>query len=379
MNFQAILIANFTGLILLVFLFISHFITRTESQAEDHTLGIMMWLVALACIVEPLTFYVDGKPGRLAYWTNLLGNTYLYFANGLGSFYWCIFVDKSLYHSAKRLKQIYFKLSFFVAAMLLSLLFNLWGGFYFYVDEANVYHRRPPIYFFYFYMIGCCIFSIAVAYSHRRKYGKTAFFPIFMYLIPIVTGSVLQMVYYGVSLAWLGTAVGIVALYMSLLNQKSYLDPLTGLYNRQYLEHFIYEMQRSAGSFYGIMIDMNYFKEINDLYGHSAGDQALKDMANVLRAECLDRNYRFFRFAGDEFIVLMKTDDEEMVCAFEKQLADTADRFNEEHDRPYEVSFSAGHGIYDKANDTTDSFLKRIDKAMYKRKAAFHQRHDLNP
>ncbi len=43
-------------------------------------------LPLIACIVEPLTFWVDGKPGALCYWINLLGNTYLYAANLIGSY-----------------------------------------------------------------------------------------------------------------------------------------------------------------------------------------------------------------------------------------------------------------------------------------------------
>ncbi|MBQ8956194.1 MAG: hypothetical protein IJ075_04415 [Lachnospiraceae bacterium] len=261
MNLQAICVANFTGFILIAFLLISRAITKAKSQAQDHAFNLMMYLVIIACLIEPLTFYVDGKPGKLSYWINVLGGTYLYFANGLGSFLFCVYVDIKLYGYSSRIRRIYYKFGAVVACILLSLLINIWGGYYFYVDADNVYHRQPLIYIFYIYMIFCCVFSIFVTYGHRHRHGKTAFFPIFMYLVPIVSGSVIQMLWYGTSLAWLGTAIGIVALYMSFLNQKSYLDPLTGLYNRLFLEHAMYEEKRNSGTAcYGIMFDMNFLK-----------------------------------------------------------------------------------------------------------------------
>lgn len=377
MNLQAILVANLTGFILLVFLFISRLMTRTKRQAEDPTFEVMLFLAGIACLIEPLTFFVDGKPGEANHLINLLGNTYLYFANCLGSFFWCMYVDKCLYHSKERIRRIYYKFSSIVILVIISLIINIWKGFYFYVDSGNVYHRQPLSYAFFLYVFSCSIFSVAVTYVHRYRHGKTAFFPIFMFLIPIVAGSVVQMLCYGVSLAWLGASVGTVALYMSLLNRRSYIDMLTGLYNRQYLEHFIYEMQKSNGNYYGVMIDMDFFKEINDQFGHSAGDRALNDMADVIREACDDRYQKFFRYAGDEFIILVRADNEEEVIEFEKKLHDIADRFNRENDRPYKIGFSAGHALYDRENDTEDSFLKHIDTAMYKRKEIVHRERSL--
>ncbi|MBR1523324.1 MAG: hypothetical protein IJ641_02590, partial [Lachnospiraceae bacterium] len=83
---------------------------------------------------EPLTFYMDGKPGKLSYWINILGGTYLYFANGLGSFLFCVYVDIKLYGYSSRIRRIYYKFGAVVACILLSLLINIWGGYYFYVD-----------------------------------------------------------------------------------------------------------------------------------------------------------------------------------------------------------------------------------------------------
>ena len=370
MNLQAIYVANITGFLLILFLLISQYITVKRNSIEDRIFSWMMYIVLVACLVEPLTFYVDGKPGIINHWINLLGNTYLYSANCVGSFLFCVYVDENLYHSGERLQKIYYKLAGFVAILLLSLFINIPCGYYFNVDANNIYHRETLVSLFYVYTILCSLYSVIVLYTHRFKHGKVAFFPIFMYLIPIVSGSVLQMIFYGISLAWLGTAIGIVALYMSMLSRSSYLDSLTKLYNRLYLKHMILRIKdRSVSDYYGMMIDMDRFKAINDTYGHSAGDQALKDAAYIFRRTAQGTSASIFRYAGDEFVILIRTADEAEVTDFEERLYKEMDAFNETSDRPYKVGFSTGHAQFDCTSDTQDSFLKKIDTAMYENKA----------
>ncbi|MCR5396207.1 MAG: GGDEF domain-containing protein [Lachnospiraceae bacterium] len=372
MNLQAIFVANLTGFFLIFFLFFSRFITKTKSDTEEHSFEVMMTLAMIACIVEPLTFAVDGIPGKLPYWINLLGNTYLYYANGLGSFLWLLYLDLKLYHDRSRMKKIYYKISVPVGILLLSLIGNIWGNYYFYVDEHNIYHRQPNIYIFYIYLMLCAVYSLVLYYRHRKTHGQIAFFPIYMYLTPIIVSSVLQMLFYGISLAWLGTALGIVALYMSLQQQNTYLDTLTGMYNRLYLEHALFRMRRDFSThYYGAMIDMNDFKEINDTYGHSAGDQALRDMADLFRKVTSD-NTTVFRFAGDEFILLIKTFSEEDICELKYRLESAVADFNSQKIHPYKLSFSMGYAEFDRENDTNDSFFKKIDYAMYAQKKDYH-------
>ena len=372
MNLQAIWLANIVGFILIGFLFTSRFITRTEAQSEEKIFNTLMWLAMIACLVEPLTFTLDGKPGVLCHWINLLGATYLYFANGFGSYLFCLYVDEALYQDKERIRTHYTKLRVLLGTLLTSLFLNIFFGFYFYIDENNCYHRQPLIYVFYVYLVICVILSIYIVANYRFNYRKKAFFPIFMFLGPILVGSILQMAFYGLSLAWLGTAIGIVALYMSLQNQRTYVDLLTGLFNRMYLEHFMYSVENDNATYYGIMLDMNYFKDINDTYGHTAGDRALVAASQILKNNA-DKNCTLFRFAGDEFIIMIKTDSEHDVVHYERCVRGDMKRFNERKDEPFTLSASMGHSKFDREHDTEDDFLKRIDAAMYEDKQRIHR------
>ena len=95
--------------------------------------------------------------------------------------------------------------------------------------------------------------------------------------------------------------------YYEKLEEKSITDDLTGLKNRRYFfEIFNRELalfERSRQNFTLAMIDLDFFKQINDTYGHLAGDQILKDFANLLVQEV--RPYDLVaRFGGEEFIIL---------------------------------------------------------------------------
>ena len=377
MNFQAILVANLTGFVLIMFLHFSRLSSRTKTDTEERTYDWMMRLSGLACLVEILTFAVDGVHHSAAYWVNMLGNTYLYYANGAGAFLWLMYLDLKLFHDRERLHRIYYKISFPITAVLFALLLNLKFHYFFYVDENYVYHRQPTIYIFYIYIMLCGVYSVALYIYRQRVYGKLTFFPIYMYLTPIVAGSVLQMIFYGISLAWLGTAIGLVALNMSLQQHNSYVDPLTGLYNRMYLEHALFKINQSgAEDYYGLMVDLNDFKVINDTYGHSAGDRALRDVAQIFR-DTVDKDATVYRYAGDEFIIMTRAESDEAATAIEEALHQATEEFNRKHTRLYNLSFAIGHSHYEAEWDNTDSFLKRIDEAMYKDKKRFHEQADV--
>ena len=116
---------------------------------------------------------------------------------------------------------------------------------------------------------------------------------------------------------------------------------------------------------------MNYFKQINDTYGHKAGDRALIEAAEIFRLNSGKDSY-VFRYAGDEFIILVRTDVENDVRHIERVIRSECEKANERGEEPFKLSVSMGHSKYDREKDDEDTFLKRIDDAMYADKEQFH-------
>ena len=116
------------------------------------------------------------------------------------------------------------------------------------------------------------------------------------------------------------------------------------------------------------MIDLDYFKSINDRFGHEAGDRALEDAAKILLAS-VRVDDMVARLGGDEFVVLADSKEsaalEELVARIERAV----ESHNGTSRRPYRLSLSIGRAVYDpKAGRSAADFLAVLDADMYARK-----------
>ena len=372
MNIVTILVADYVGFMLLVALLISSRIRRSQGNLELKVYSAITILTMIACIVDFFSFFSDGRSGLGWKIVNLLGNTYCFVVNPIFISAWCLYEDLKLYKSIARVKRIY-RYAFIPAIILVIIaLGNMFFPMIFYIDDMNVYHRLPLSYAFYVVDLCYLIHSGAVLKKYEKQYGKISFFPLYLMAVPIVLGCALQMMFYGVSLIWVSLAVGLTSIYMSLQNEFSYLDKLTSLYNRAYLDYKMESMLKEKNPKVGaIMIDVDFFKTINDTFGHSTGDEALVDVARVIIFSKPDKAIAT-RFAGDEFILLVNnTYDDEMRKIIES-IRGELKYFNETENRPYKLSLSLGYTLFDPEKDTTDTFFKRMDDNMYVEKAQKH-------
>ena len=374
MNILAVATSDYIGFMLLVALLFSSRIRRTnEKHPEFKIFTIILILTMVACVIDLLSFFADGKnlPGMKI--VNLLTNTYCFAANPIFVASWCLYEDLKLYRSMNRVKRIYTYAFIPAVLMVVIALINMFYPIVFSIDSQNAYHRLPFSYAYYIVDIGYVIFSVWIYRSYEKRYGKIRFFPLFLMIGPVILGCAIQVLFYGVSLMWVSTAVGLTAIYMSVQNEFSYLDKLTGLYNRAYLDYLLENSTRERNNLGGIMIDVDYFKDINDTYGHSYGDEALVDVARVLTFAKPDKAVAT-RFAGDEFIILVKSTKEKELQKIIESIRDELKMFNETEERRYKLSLSLGYSIYEPAHDSIDNFLKRMDDNMYEEKKEKHSR-----
>jgi diguanylate cyclase (GGDEF)-like protein/PAS domain S-box-containing protein len=115
------------------------------------------------------------------------------------------------------------------------------------------------------------------------------------------------------------------------LRQLSLRDPHTGLYTHRYLQESIeaefFRARRYAHNLSAIMLDVDYFKSINDVYGHQFGDMVLKQLARQLKR--LVRRYDIVsRFGGEEFVIVSPGIDRLQACALAQRILDALNLFN---------------------------------------------------
>ena len=253
---------------------------------------------------------------------------------------------------------------------LIGVVINLRWHFVFDIDSENVYHRMPASSFYFFVTYFYLISSIFIRRRHRKKYGKTGFVPVWLFLTPIIFCTTAQFLVYGISLAWCSVAIGLVSVHMGLQNELSYLDPLTRLYNRNYLTHVMDILDYSHMSIRGIMLDMDHFKCINDNYGHNEGDAALIEAAKIITSS-LTENAIPIRYAGDEFLIIIPSGTESDISSIIESIRKDEKEFNENKRKPYKLLFSLGES-YMKAGGDKEQFLKEMDDNMYNNKRARH-------
>jgi len=138
-------------------------------------------------------------------------------------------------------------------------------------------------------------------------------------LVPLLLPGLLTSIGHGVSVIVVNVLTLGLGLALSLriqddrvhLEELASLDALTGLPNRRMLERTLtrqIEERRDHERLNGLIIlDLDHFKDINDLYGHAAGDAALADLATILRFEVRGDD-EVFRFGGEEFVVLLRVE-----------------------------------------------------------------------
>lgn len=169
---------------------------------------------------------------------------------------------------------------------------------------------------------------------------------------------------------------------MAELGRLSRHDGLTELLNRRAIDDLLRDEARRAiranRPFSVLMVDADYFKGINDRFGHAAGDEALRHLAQILRAQMRDVD-RVARFGGEEFIVLLPgTTATEALHAAER-LRDALLR------RPWawqgevlRLTVSTGVAAWRGPHDEVDLLLKRADAAMYRAKSLGRDRFELD-
>lgn len=150
------------------------------------------------------------------------------------------------------------------------------------------------------------------------------------------------------------------------LEEVAITDALTGQYNRKWIDEELekrLEKGKKGAGFALFVVDFDDFKQINDEFGHVAGDQALKAFSNLMRGR--DR-VNIGRWGGEEFIVFCESSTPEAAL----KCADGLRRTVEENDlfQPRKISISIGVAIYE-LGDTSVTLIKRADKSLYKAKS----------
>lgn len=148
---------------------------------------------------------------------------------------------------------------------------------------------------------------------------------------------------------------------------KATTDPLTGVPNREQLNTHLGKVLGKVTPLSLVMVDIDYFKKINDTYGHDAGDVVLKKFAQLVRRSMRPSDY-LFRYGGEEFLIVSNADSQETVEITERVRMEIASVLVGINERDT-VNITASFGVAEyHPGDSQDTLIKRADEALYNAK-----------
>jgi len=360
---------------------------KTRLVSERMFLSIIR-MEMFMCIVDMITYIVDGIDRPYGRFLSYASNTTLIFCTSIFIYMFAIYADCKINNDRLRSFKFYATFAIPLFVVFCFGIINLFYPIIFKISADNIYSRMPAfilawvIDFFYFF------YSVYENYKNKRTSQKYRFFSLYMVTFMTLSAAIVQGFIYGVSLIYIAIAVALVNIYFNLQNESSYIDTLSGLYNRQFFNNYLANAiksskgQGSIDMLLGtnktdkilacIILDIDKFKDINDNFGHIEGDKAICEVGNIIM-KSTDAATMCARYGGDEFIIVDYIDDEKELDIIEDNIKRECEVFNESVNAgklPYEfmINVSMGKAIFDEEKDTPESFLKRIDKNMYSEK-----------
>jgi diguanylate cyclase (GGDEF)-like protein len=163
------------------------------------------------------------------------------------------------------------------------------------------------------------------------------------------------------------------------LRQQSIRDPLTGLFNRRYLEETLERELSRAGrekqTIGVVMIDIDHFKHFNDAWGHEAGDKVLRDFGALLRTHIRGGDIAC-RYGGEEFTLILPSASIEVTSERAQNLLNAVAGLRHDGAAPagQTISISMGIAIFPKNGSDGAELMRAADMALYQAKHAGRNR-----
>jgi len=326
-------------------------------------------VILFQTMIETLTCIINKQP-----YTHLIPLAYLLhmllfsLAPGLTCF-WCIMVFRILFPGSKRkaIREVLLLLPIISNAVVIFLSPRNRLGFY--IDSENVYHRGEYFLLFSLLIYLYLFISLLLLLFFHKKLQSRDMTPLLIFNSIPFLGGILQTMFYGTLFMWSSVAFSLVVVFFFLQQRMIRYDSLTGAWDRSSFETYIEERSRREVHFQIslIYLDIDRLKQINDIYGHTEGDFAIKKLMDIIKS-VLRNNDSIVRMGGDEFIILIDGNNPEIITRLITRLETALDKYNQTAMKEYKLSCSFGGAVFDSKVITLDSFIHQIDAMMYESK-----------
>ena len=368
----SVLTANIISILLIGTLYLANR-QKAEYNRDMRLLQQMMVTIGIANISDCCVYYLAGSSNIVIKVLVFLSGSGLFLGNVMIGYLWAKFIMVHMNIPFSDIRRNIYRTIGLISIVLLVI--NIFYPLVFSVSDGR--YQRGFAYIIFLIFAAFYILDSLYLYVKRvKKNGSLKLFPVHIFLIPVILGVVIQAFFVEIAITWTSIAISVAGIMTALKNEIIFTDCLTGLYNREYLK-FLHKRACNKKDCWvsGIMIDLNGFKQINDNYGHAEGDLALCIVADLLRKSFSEYGV-VTRYAGDEFVIMLNTTDDQLIQKIIKSAKKNFVTENEKNDKPYQLSASMGYAITNLSNETIDDFMNRIDEQMYQDKLKYYEHND---
>ena len=301
---------------------------------------------------------------------------FIYALDPLGFLFALSYIDSYIVDGCDR-KRLYFIWALRIYSVINFILVSyslIAGNKWFYYFDGMIYHRGQ--YYIVRAMLHVLLCFTVVLYMllFRKNINQSYRVPITLFPLIVALGGFLQAAVININLEYAATVIACLMLLICVQKKDVNIDYLTGVVNRRgidiALRRAIYDCK--GKEFAAIMIDVDYFKKINDKYGHKAGDEVLENIASVLR-ETFDGEDVVGRFGGDEFCIITQIIDENSLQQKIRRIKKAVSEIDWSNKGEMDLSISTGVAVYDfNSGMKVKDFMEYIDRKMYKEKIQHH-------
>jgi diguanylate cyclase (GGDEF)-like protein len=332
----------------------------------------MIFTVLLCVLLDILMATLEGSSFFFTRFILIYGNAIQFALTCLIVFLWYLYNEQYIFKNLDHFKKwLPLTILPFLFNIILSLL-SPWFGFFYTITSDNMYIRGD---LFYLATITTYFYAILTAFlihNNRYKMRNSDYGPLMFFILPPALAGLFQTLNYGVLLIGPSLTFSFLVAYVHIQSKNMELDYLTGLYTRKELEYYIDMLSKrkiSKKQYGGMMIDIDNFKSINDVYGHDTGDKVLRAVSDGF-ISCFRNTDFVARVGGDEFVAICEIQSFADLEIIVKRIRTQIDLINSIYHFPFTINLSIGYDHWDTKNIVKDEFMILIDKKMYLEKDA---------
>lgn len=345
---------------------------KISTTPDKHRFDALTILTIGLMLVNTVSYGLEGMQGEGV-------NTSLWILHMLHAFLvvnvaadWLIYVSLRLRTTAlklhvRRIKKYMRGIKVIYAVFVLL---TPWTHWLFFITEENGY--KSGRFFYVPYLISIVILLTTLVASTRiclhEISGERRYESYYLVLCDMIVlcGMVFQHFLEDWWVAAPCLSLAILFIYLNTQNRQITTDALTGLNNRR---EFDQQIVRKAEQFHGenwgiLMLDVDDFKAINDTLGHAVGDEALWEVADILRRTLGEERTFLARYGGDEFAVIGAWESEAEIRMAVMKVEEETVRFNEQSGKKYKLSLSIGYAMWSEVG-MLDGLVEKADERMY--------------